>query len=206
MTRKKPVSAWMRRHVRDPYVKQATRQGYRSRAAFKLIELDEREQFLRPGMTVIDLGATPGGWSQVVAERVAPGGRIVAVDAAPMQPVTGVVFILGDIRVPDIRTQAIAALGGQPADLVLSDMAPNVTGVGPVDEARSQELIRIAVEFARAVLKPGGSLLVKVFHGSGLDAVIREMRAAFRTVALRKPSASRSQSSEVYVVCRGLLQ
>jgi len=205
MSQKKPVNAWMRRHVRDPYVKQATRQGYRSRAAYKLIELDDREKLLRPGMGVIDLGAAPGGWSQVAVTRVAPGGRVVAVDVLAMQSVAGAAFILGDIRSPEVRSKAIEALAGQ-ADLVLSDMAPNLTGVRSVDEARSQELIRAALEFAQAALKPGGSFLVKVFHGSGLDAVIDEMKALFRTVATRKPSASRSESSEVYVVCRGLLR
>jgi len=201
MTQKRPASAWMRRHLRDPYVKQAVQQGYRSRAAFKLIELDQRDRLFRPGMAVVDLGSAPGGWSQVAAERVAPSGRVIAVDLLPMQPVVRVCFIRGDGRATDIQTQIFEALGGQRADLVLSDMAPNLTGVAPLDEARSQELVQGALACARSLLKPGGRFVVKVFHGSGLDAVMLEMRAAFRTVVIRKPSASRSASSEVYAVC-----
>ena len=205
MARSKTRSAWMRRHLRDPYVKQAASRGYRSRAAFKLLELNERERLIRPGMRIVDLGAAPGGWSQVAAEKVGPGGCVVAVDLQSMDAPANVTFIHGDVRDPGVQSSIETALGGR-ADLVLSDMAPNLTGVRPVDEARSQELAQIALASARRLLKPGGGLLVKVFHGSGLDAVIRQMKGAFAEAGIRKPPASRSDSSEAYVVCRGLLQ
>jgi 23S rRNA (uridine2552-2'-O)-methyltransferase len=204
MARSKTRSAWMRRHLRDPYVKQAASRGYRSRAAFKLLELNERERLIRPGMRIVDLGAAPGGWSQVAAEKVGPGGCVVAVDLQSMDVPANVTFIQGDVRDPGVQSSIETALGGR-ADLVLSDMAPNLTGVRPVDEARSQELAQIALASARRLLKPGGGLLVKVFHGSGLDAVIRQMKGAFAEAGIRKPPASRSDSSEAYVVCRGLL-
>ena len=205
MARSKTRSAWMRRHLRDPYVKQAASRGYRSRAAFKLLELNERERLIRPGMRIVDLGAAPGGWSQVAAEKVGRGGCVVAVDLQSMDAPANVTFIQGDVRDPGVQLSIETALGGR-ADLVLSDMAPNLTGVRPVDEARSQELAQIALASARRLLKPGGGLLVKVFHGSGLDAVIRQMKGAFAEAGIRKPPASRSDSSEAYVVCRGLLQ
>jgi 23S rRNA (uridine2552-2'-O)-methyltransferase len=204
MSRKKTANAWMRRHLRDPYVKQAVRVGYRSRAAFKLIELDERDRLLRPGMAVVDLGAAPGGWSQVAVERVTGSGRVVAIDVLAMDPIPGVTFVREDVHAPRLQAAVSEALSGQLADLVLSDMAPNLTGVRSVDETRSQELVVASVGCARRMLKPGGCLLVKVFHGSGLDAVMREMREVFQTVTVRKPPASRSRSSEVYVLCRGL--
>lgn len=206
MARTKTRSAWMRRHLRDPYVRQATRSGYRSRAAFKLLELDARERLIRPGMLVVDLGAAPGGWSQVAAEKTAPGGRVVAVDLQSIDFLPQVTCIQGDARDPRVQSSIEHALGGRRADLVLSDMAPNLTGMKPVDEARSQELVEIALELARRMLKPGGTLVVKIFHGSGLDAVIRQLKGAFAGVGIRKPPASRSGSSEAYAVCRGLLQ
>lgn len=196
----------MRRHVRDPYVKQAVRSGYRSRAAYKLIEIDQRDRFLRPGAVVVDLGATPGGWSQVAQERVGKSGKVVAVDLLPMQPVAGVVFIQGDVTAEAVRRQITDTLGEHAVDLVLSDMAPNLTGIAAVDEARSQSLTSLAISFAQRVLKPQGGLLVKGFHGSGLDAVIRQAKQVFSQVHVRKPAASRSESSEVYLWCKGLLQ
>ena len=204
MTRRKPDNGWMARHVRDPYVKQAVHQGYRSRAAFKLLELDARDRLLRPGMRVLDLGAAPGGWSQVAAQRVGPTGLVVAVDLAPIAPVTGVRVVAGDLRDPAMRARLEEALEGSPADLVLSDMAPNLSGVAAADEARAQELVDTAIALSAALLKPGGALLVKMFHGSGLEAVIQRMRSVFRSVEMRKPPASRSRSSEVYALCRGL--
>ena len=204
MTRRKPTNIWMRRHVRDPFVKQALRSGYRSRAAFKLIEIDRHDRLLRPGMTVVDLGASPGGWSQVANERLGATGRVVAVDILPMQPVPGIVFVHGDVNDQEVRAAVKAALGEAGADLVLSDMAPNLSGIASADEARSQALVLLAMGFAKETLNPGGGFLVKVFHGCGLDAVIREMRMAFEEVSIRKPAASRSQSSEVYVLCRRL--
>jgi 23S rRNA (uridine2552-2'-O)-methyltransferase len=205
MTRRKPDKGWMARHVRDPYVRQARREGYRSRAAFKLLELDARDRLLRPGMRVLDLGASPGGWSQVAAQRVGREGLVVAADLAPMQPIPGVRFIAADLRDPATRARLEAALDGSRADLVLSDMAPNLTGVAAADEARAQELVDSAVALCTALLKPDGALLVKMFHGAGLEAVIERMRAVFKSVEMRKPPASRSRSSEVYALCRGLL-
>ena len=203
MTRKKTDKGWMARHVRDPYVKQAVRAGYRSRAAFKLLELDARDRLLRSGMRVLDLGAAPGGWSQVAVQRVGRTGRVVAADIAPMQPIAGVHFVQGDLRDAGTQMRLEEALEGE-ADLVLSDMAPNLSGVAAHDEARAQELVDTAIALSTMLLKPDGALLVKVFHGSGLEAVIARMRALFQSVLIRKPPASRSRSSEVYVLCRGL--
>lgn len=194
----------MRRHVRDPYVKQAVRSGYRSRAAYKLIEIDKRDRLLRPGGVIVDLGAAPGGWSQVAREKVGASGRVIALDVLPMQPVAGVNFIQGDVREDAVRQKIAEMVGERAVDLVLSDMAPNLTGIASVDEARSQALVSLAVVFAQWALKPEGGLLVKVFHGSGLDAVIREMKQVFSQVLIRKPAASRSESSEVFVLCRSL--
>jgi 23S rRNA (uridine2552-2'-O)-methyltransferase len=205
MTRKKSDKGWMARHVRDPYVKQAVRQGYRSRAAFKLIELDERERLFRPGLAVLDLGAAPGGWSQVAAARVGRTGSVIAVDLGAMQALPGVTMIRGDLRDLRVHTQLQETLKGQRVDLVLSDMAPNLSGIAAADEAHAQELIETAVAICTAFLKPGGVLLVKAFHGSGLDEVIVQMRGCFASVVMRKPQASRSRSSEVYVLCRGLI-
>jgi 23S rRNA (uridine2552-2'-O)-methyltransferase len=204
MTRKKPDKGWMVRHIRDPYVRDAQRRGYRSRAAFKLLELDQRDRLLRAGMRVVDLGAAPGGWSQVAASRVGPTGRVVAADLTRMQPIPGARFIQGDLRDPAMRARLEEALDGDLADLVLSDMAPNLTGIASADEARAQELVDTAVALSAVLLQPEGALLVKMFHGSGLEAVIQRMRAAFLSVEMRKPPASRSRSSEVYALCRGL--
>jgi len=204
MTGKKSDKAWIARHVRDFYVKQARRQGYRSRAAFKLIELDERDRLLRPGITALDLGSSPGGWSQVAAQRIGRTGCVVAVDLLGMESVEGVAFVRGDLRDPNVWAQLNKVLGGRPVDLVLSDMAPNLSGVAASDEARAQELAEIAVSVSAALLRPEGVSLVKLFHGSGLDAVIGGMRTVFRSVVIRKPPASRNRSSEVYALCRGL--
>ena len=206
MSRKKPANQWMRRHVNDPYVKQAVRSGYRSRAAYKLSEIDDRDRLLRPGASVIDLGAAPGGWSQVARERVGPSGRVVALDILPLQPLKGVDFVLGDANDASVQQKIAELVGDKGVDLVISDMAPNLTGIASADEARSQALISLAIVFARRMLKPDGCLLVKVFHGSGLDAVIRDMKQVFGQVLIRKPAASRSQSSEVYVLCRGVFR
>lgn len=206
MSRKKPANQWMRRHVNDTYVKLAVRSGYRSRAAYKLLEIDQRDRLLRPGGIVIDLGATPGGWSQVARERIGPSGRVVALDLLPLQPLKGVDFVLGDANDESVQQRIAELIGEKGVDLVISDMAPNLTGIASADEARSQALISLAIVFARRMLKPDGCLLVKVFHGSGLDAVIRDMKQVFGQVLIRKPAASRSQSSEVYVLCRGVLR
>jgi len=195
----KSSKAWLRRHVTDAYVRRARAAGYRSRAAYKLLEIDARDRLLRPGMRVLDLGAAPGGWSQVAAEKVRPGGRVVAVDLLETKPIQGVRMFTGDFRAADL----VGALGGR-ADAVLSDMMPNVTGVPAVDQARAAELTLAAIEFCKKSLKPDGAFLVKVFHGEAFDAVLKELKAVFQTVAVRKPSASRGESRENYLLARGL--
>ena len=195
----KSSKAWLRRHVSDAYVRQARQAGYRSRAAYKLLEIDRKYRLLRPGMRVLDLGAAPGGWSQVAAGKVRPGGRVVAVDLLETKPIAGVTILKGDFRQTDLE----AALGGK-ADLVLSDMLPNITGVPLVDQARAAELTLAAIELCRKSLKPDGAFLVKVFHGEAFDEVLKALRAVFQTVEVRKPSASRGESRENYLLARGL--
>ena len=195
----KSNKAWLRRHVTDTYVRQAKEAGYRSRAAFKLLEIDKRDKLLKPGMRVLDLGAAPGGWSQVAAEKVKPGGKVVAVDLLEVKPIHGVTIFKGDFREVDLE----GALGGK-ADVVLSDMMPNITGVPLVDQARAAEVSMAAIELCRQVLKPEGAFLVKVFHGAAFDEVLKELRAVFQTVAVRKPAASRGESRENYLLARGL--
>jgi 23S rRNA (uridine2552-2'-O)-methyltransferase len=192
----KSGKAWLRRHVTDGFVKKAKQQGYRSRAAFKLLEIDARDKLLRAGMKVLDLGAAPGGWSQVAVEK---GGKVIAVDLLEIKPIHGAVLLQGDFREADLA----GALGGK-ADLVLSDMMPNVTGVPSVDQARAAELTLAAVALCRRVLKPDGAFLVKVFHGEAFDEVLGALKATFKSVATRKPSASRGESRETYLLARGL--
>jgi 23S rRNA (uridine2552-2'-O)-methyltransferase len=204
MGRSKSSHAWMREHVADSFVKRAKREGYRSRAAFKLLEIVERDRLVNPGMVVVDLGATPGGWCQVMAPLLGPNGRLVAVDLLPMDPVPGVTFIQGDFREDEALQAVEIALGGRLVDLVLSDMAPNISGIAATDQARSAHLVELAVDFARTHLKPGGALLVKVFHGAGMDELRRIMSQAFDSVVVRKPRASRDRSSEFYLLARGL--
>lgn len=199
----------MREHVSDPYVQLAQKEGYRSRAAYKLIELDERDHLLKPGMTVVDLGAAPGGWSQVAAKKIgaghsSAGGMLVAFDILPMDPVRGAIFIQGDFREDSALSELEAALGGRPVDLVISDIAPNISGIGVADQARSMYLAELALEFAAQNLKPGGNFLVKVFQGEGSEAYLREVRTRFAQVLIRKPKASRDRSTEVYVLGKGL--
>jgi 23S rRNA (uridine2552-2'-O)-methyltransferase len=195
----KSSKAWLRRHVTDAFVRRAREGGYRSRAAFKLLEIDARDKLLRPGMRVLDLGAAPGGWSQVAAAKVKPGGKVVAVDLLETKSIPGVAIFKGDFRAADLE----GALGGK-ADVVLSDMMPNVTGVPLVDQARAAELTAAAIEFCRKSLKPDGAFLVKVFHGEAFDAVLKALKAVFQTVEVRKPSASRGGSRENYLLARGL--
>ena len=203
MAKNKTSRQWVHDHINDPYVKQAQAQGYRSRAAFKLLQIDERDHLLAPGKVVVDLGSTPGGWSQVVSKKVAPGGRVVALDLLPMEPVPGVHFIQGDFREDEVLEQLVAALEGKPVALVLSDMAPNLSGIAMTDQARSIHLLELALEFSRQYLKPGGDMLVKVFQGSGFEALRRDMEQLFSSVAVRKPDSSRDRSAEVYLLCRG---
>ena len=194
---------WMQEHVADAYVKRARNEGMRSRSAFKLEQMAERDRLFRPGMTVVDLGAAPGGWSQIAARRVAPGGRVIALDVVDMVSLPGVTFVRGDFRDQAAVEALERELGGRQVDLVLSDMAPNLSGIGGLDQARSLELTELALEFALNHLKPQGNFLVKTFHGSGFDSFLRHMRRHFREVLTRKPDASRSRSSEVYLLGRG---
>jgi 23S rRNA (uridine2552-2'-O)-methyltransferase len=188
---------WLRRHVTDPYVRKAREQGYRSRSAFKLLEIDDKEKLLRPGATVVDLGAAPGGWSQVAAARVKPGGRVIAIDLLKIAPITGVEVMQEDFRA--------AKLQGVRADVVLSDLALNLSGVANVDQARAAELAFAAIDFCRKILKPDGVFVVKTFHGEAFGEVVARLKREFSKVMVRKPSASRGESSETYVVARGLL-
>jgi len=181
-------------------VRRARAEGERSRAAFKLQELDRREGLLRPGMRVVDLGAAPGGWSAYAARRVGPQGLVVAVDRLPMEPVPGVAFVQGDFAEADTLERLLEALEGEPVDLVLSDMAPNLTGVAAIDQPRAMALAELALDLAERVLRPGGGLVVKVFQGEGLDAFVGQARARFGRVRLRKPPASRARSRELYLV------
>jgi 23S rRNA (uridine2552-2'-O)-methyltransferase len=197
--------AWMHEHVTDPYVREASRRGFRSRAAFKLLELDQRDRLLRPGISVVDLGAAPGSWSQVLRERLGRGATIVAIDLLPMQPIPGVQCIRGDFEHDEVQAALEAALPGRRVDLVLSDMSRNLSGIEAVDQARSMGLAERALDFACTHLQPGGDLVVKVFQGAGLDTFVRDVRGRFSKVYLRKPKASRDRSREHYVVAKALL-
>lgn len=203
MARTKTSKAWMHEHVTDPYVRRAKQEGYRSRSAYKLIELLQKDKLVRPGMTVVDLGAAPGGWSQVLAPLVGSAGRVIALDVLEMEPVEGVAFIRGDFSETATLERLEKELAGRRIDLVISDMAPNISGVGLVDQARSIELAELTLEFARDRLKPGGNFLVKMFQGSGVDEFRKRLAEAFSTVAVRKPRASRDRSSELYLLAKG---
>jgi 23S rRNA (uridine2552-2'-O)-methyltransferase len=194
---------WLDRQHSDPYVKQAQREGYRSRAAYKLLEIQEKDRILRPGMRVLDLGAAPGSWCQIAARLVGPSGSVVALDLLPMDPLPGVSILQGDFREPEMLERLCATLGGEPLDLVLSDMAPNITGMSVVDQPRAMYLVELALELARLRLQSGGSLVVKVFQGTGFDEVLLELRRSFARVVSRKPKSSRSQSRELYLVAKG---
>jgi 23S rRNA (uridine2552-2'-O)-methyltransferase len=206
MSKKRSASSkrWIDEHRTDPYVKKARHEGFRSRAVYKLEELDQRDHLLRPGITVVDLGAAPGGWSQYIQRRHGDRIRVLALDVLPMDPVPGVTFIQGDFREEGPLKQLEAAVGGAKVDLVLSDMAPNISGIDAADQAGTMHLGELAVEFARAHLKPGGTLVVKLFQGEGFDEFLGNLRHVFGKVSLRKPKASRSRSSEIYLVARGL--
>jgi 23S rRNA (uridine2552-2'-O)-methyltransferase len=195
---------WMQEHVTDPFVRRAKREGYRSRAAFKLEELARRDRLLRSGMVVVDLGAAPGGWSQVAAAAAGPKGRVIAVDMLDMAPIPGVEFLRGDFREDDVLGRLEATLQGIQADLVLSDMSPNISGIATVDQARAALLAELALEFALKWLKPEGNFLVKAFQGEAYGALRSTLRAHFREVLTRKPQASRSRSPEVYLLGRAL--
>ena len=198
----KTSKQWMREHVSDPFVQLAQKEGYRSRAAYKLLEIDAKDQLLKPGIVVVDLGATPGGWSQVATAKVGRGGKVIALDLLPLDPLAGVDFIQGDFREEEPYRALVGALGEHKADLVISDIAPNITGMGSVDQPRAMYLAELALELAKQVLKPGGHMLVKVFQGEGSDAYLRSIREVFASVTIRKPKASRPRSREVYALAR----
>jgi 23S rRNA (uridine2552-2'-O)-methyltransferase len=194
---------WLRRHVNDPYVQRSKKEGYRSRSAYKLIEIDERDKVLKPGMLVVDLGAAPGGWSQVAAKRVGPKGAVVAIDLLPMEPISGVIVLMADFAA-DEGVDAVEKNMARKADAVLSDMAPNMSGIAMSDQARSMELAEIARDFAQLHLKAEGVFIVKVFQGAGYDEYLRSLRAMFGKVVVRKPASSRGESSEQYLLARGV--
>lgn len=209
MGKKKTSKAWVQQHINDPYVKMAQQKGYRARAAFKLLELIDAEKLLRPGNVVVDLGSTPGSWSQVARERmVGPGGiingRIIALDLLEMEPIEGVEFIQGDFRDDEILETLEKTLKGEKVDLVISDMAPNLSGVASADAARIAHVCEIALDFAVNHLRPDGALIVKSFHGSGFSQIVKLFKEHFLNVAERKPKASRDKSSETFLVARNL--
>ena len=200
--RSKSSSRWLQEHFKDSYVKRAHQTGARSRAVFKLEEIQQRDRIIRPGMTVVDLGAAPGGWSQYVAKLLAGRGRVLALDVLPMAPIEGVEFLQGDFTAGEVLQALRERLSGAKVDLVMSDIAPNMSGVGDVDQARAMHLAELALEFAREVLTPGGSLLAKLFQGQGFPEYMKALRADFGQVAARKPKSSRSRSPEVYLLAR----
>jgi len=202
--RTRSSSRWLAEHESDPYVRQAREQGWRSRAVFKLEEIQRSDRLIRPGMTIVDLGAAPGGWSQFAARVLDGRGRVLALDLLPMPELVGVEFIEGDIESTEVVDQLHARLGGHKADLVMSDMAPNMMGIADVDHARTMNLVDLAVEFAGRELRPGGDLLFKVFQGREFQPLLARLRREFESVKLRKPKASRGRSPEVYVLARGL--
>lgn len=203
MARTKSSSRWLQRHFDDNYVRKAQQAGYRSRAAFKLLEINERDRILRPGLTVVDLGAAPGGWSQVAAAAVGAKGRVIALDILPMDSLADVTFLQGDFREQAVFDQLLNLTTPGTVDLVISDMAPNISGVKAVDQPRAMYLAELALDMARKVLAPGGVLLVKVFQGEGLDEFRRDLQQSFAKLVVRKPKASRAASRELYLLASG---
>lgn len=205
MARSASSTRWLKEHFDDEYVKRAQQLGYRSRAVFKLLEIDEKDRILRKGMRVIDLGAAPGGWSQIARDRVGPQGRVVALDILPMDPLPGVEVLQGDFREDAVMNALLAAVGDDKVDLVMSDMAPNISGERTVDQPRAMYLAELALDLAQHVLAPGGDLLIKVFQGEGSDAFMRTLKENFAKVIVRKPKASRPRSREVYLLARNYI-
>lgn len=203
MARSKSSSRWLKEHFADPYVIRAQKEGYRSRAVYKLQELQERYQLIKPGMFVVDLGAAPGGWSQYAVKVLGAKGRVVAMDILPMDPIADVKMLQGDFREQEVLDQLLALLGGEKVDLILSDMAPNMSGTDIIDQPRAMYLAELALDFTRQVLRPDGDLLMKVFQGSGTEEFFKELKQAFAKLSIRKPKASRARSAEVYVLARG---
>jgi 23S rRNA (uridine2552-2'-O)-methyltransferase len=204
MKKSQSSKKWLRRHVNDPYVQRSKKEGYRARSAYKLIEIDERDRLLKGGQVVVDLGAAPGGWSQVAAKKLGPGGRVVAIDLLEMEPIAGVTFIQGNFATQKGLAAVQEGLKGRKVDLVLSDMSPNISGIAVSDQARAMELAEIARDFALLHLKPDGAFLVKIFQGTGYDEYFRSLRRAFEKVVVRKPDASRDESAEQYILARTL--
>lgn len=203
MSRSKSSKRWLEEHFSDDYVKRAKKEGYRSRAAFKLLEIQEKDRLIKPGMNIVDLGAAPGGWSQVAIQLLKDKGRVFALDILPMDDLVGVEFIQGDFEEEAVANELLSLMGGAKADSVLSDMAPNVSGIKSVDQARMMNLAECALAFAKKVLKSEGCFLVKVFQGEGFDAFLKEMRESFQKVKTRKPKASRDRSKELYLLGSG---
>ena len=193
----------MQEHVNDPYVKQAQRDGYRSRSSYKLLQLNERDRLIRPGMLIVDLGSAPGGWSQVATRLAGEQGRVVATDILPMDPLRNVDFIQGDFTEEAVLRQVLETLGGHQPQLVICDIAPNISGIDSADQASSMYLVELALDFVRQALAPKGDFVVKVFQGAGSDAYIKDVRGSFDKVFVRKPAASRPRSREVYLVAKG---
>jgi 23S rRNA (uridine2552-2'-O)-methyltransferase len=203
MGRSKSSQKWLKEHFDDVWVKRAQREGYRSRAVYKLDEIQQKDRILKPGMTVVDLGAAPGGWSQYALQQLHGRGRVVALDILPMEPLPGVDFIQGDFRDTEVLEALLEKTAGVPVDLVMSDMAPNISGMKAVDIPRSMYLVELAVELADKVQGEGGDLLFKAFHGEGFDAVLKNLREKYSKLLIRKPKASRPRSREVYVLAKG---
>jgi 23S rRNA (uridine2552-2'-O)-methyltransferase len=201
--RTKSSARWLNEHVNDPYVKQAQKDGYRSRSSYKLIQLNEKDRLIRPGMLVVDLGSAPGGWSQVAARLVGAKGRVLATDILPMEPLKNVEFIQGDFTEEPVLKQVLDWLGDNKPDVVLSDIAPNISGIDSADQASSMYLVELALDMARQVLKPKGDFVAKVFQGTGSEEFLKDLRTSFDKVLIRKPAASRSRSREVYMVAKG---
>ncbi len=204
MARSKSSKRWLNEHFDDPYVRMAQQQGLRSRSAFKLLELQEKHRLIRPGMVVVDLGAAPGGWCQVARPLVGESGRVIGLDILEMEPLPGVEFICGDFTEDEPLAELEQVLGGTPVDLVLSDMAPNMSGMAAIDQAKSMYLAELALAFVRDHLKQGGDFVVKLFQGADFDSYVREVRSLFEKVQVKKPKASRPRSREVYLLARGL--
>jgi len=206
MKSSKSSKQWMREHVNDPYVQRAQKEGYRSRAAYKLLEIDEKDHLIKSGMVVVDLGATPGGWCQVLATKLGGNGRIIALDLLPLDPLPNVTFIQGDFREDEVLAQIEIVLAGQKINLVISDMAPNISGVALMDQARAMHLAELALDFVIEQLASEGAFLVKVFQGVGFEDYLKYMRTHFQKVVTRKPKASRARSREVYLLGTGRLE
>jgi 23S rRNA (uridine2552-2'-O)-methyltransferase len=203
MAKSKSSRLWLRERAKDQYVQRSRRDGYRSRASYKLLELDEKAGIFMPGQTVIDLGAAPGGWSQVAAARVGHKGRVIASDILPMEAINDVQFVQGDFADPEVFSRLMRCLDGDLADLVISDMAPNMSGMRAVDQPRAMHLVELAADFAFQVLRPGGVFVSKVFHGEGFDQLLKDLQPKFAKVSAKKPQASRDRSREVYWVAKG---